>query len=119
MVCTEFLRTSDVSYALGIVALRPNIVSSVIGIQGRLKELGKDSVPNIPPVNPMKIFLPPPHINLELIKCLVKAMAKTNSKGFKYLSNKFPNTNKRPPLVTILSQLDPSTSHIRHPEYAS
>jgi hypothetical protein len=38
----------------------------------------------------MKIFLPSRHINLELIKCIVKAMAKKYSKGFKYLSNKFP-----------------------------
>jgi hypothetical protein len=41
----------------------------------------------------MKIFLLPHPINLELINCLVKAMAETNSKGFNYLSNKFPNIN--------------------------
>jgi hypothetical protein len=89
-MCTEFLRNADASYAIGIVALRPNIASSVTGVRGRLKEQGKDSVQNIPLVNPMKIFLPPRHIKLELIKCLVKAMVKTNSKGFKYLSNMFP-----------------------------
>jgi hypothetical protein len=47
----------------------------------------KDSVQHIP----MKIFLPPLHIKPGLIKCLVKAMAKTNSKGFQYLSKKSPN----------------------------
>jgi hypothetical protein len=65
----------------------------VTGIRERLKDLGKDGVPNIPPVNPMKILLPPRYINHKLIKCLVKAMANTNPKGFKYLSNKFPNIN--------------------------
>jgi hypothetical protein len=65
----------------------------VTGNQERLKELGKDSVQHIPSVNPMNIFLPPRHIKLDLIKCLVKIMAKRNSKGFKYLSNKFPNIN--------------------------
>jgi hypothetical protein len=43
---------------------------------------GKGSVQRIPHVNPVKIFLPLFHIELGLIKCLVKAMAKTNSKGF-------------------------------------
>jgi hypothetical protein len=65
------------------------MASSVTGMQGRHKELGNDSVLNILPVNPMKIFLHPRHINLELINCLVKAMAETNSYGF----NKFPNIN--------------------------
>jgi len=45
----------------------------------------KDSVQHIP------IFLPPLHMKPGLIKCLVKAMAKTNSKGFQYLSKRFPN----------------------------
>jgi hypothetical protein len=39
----------------------------------------------------MKISLPAFHIELGLIKCLVKAMAKTNSKGFQHTSKKFPN----------------------------
>jgi len=39
----------------------------------------------------MKIFLSFLHVKLWLIKCLVKAMAKTHSKGFQYLSKKFPN----------------------------
>ena len=52
---------------------------------------GKDSVQHISLVIPIKTFLPPLHIKLELIKCLVKAMGKTNSKGFQYLSNKFLN----------------------------
>jgi hypothetical protein len=52
---------------------------------------GKGRVQHIPVINLMKIFLPPLHIKPWLIKCLVKAMAKTNSKGFQYLSKKFPN----------------------------
>jgi hypothetical protein len=39
----------------------------------------------------MKISLPAFHIELGLIKCLVKDMAKTNSKGFQYMSKKFSN----------------------------
>ena len=50
-------------------------------------EQGKDSVQHIP----MKIFRPPRHTKPGLIKCLVKAMAKTNSKEFQYLSKNFPN----------------------------
>jgi hypothetical protein len=50
-----------------------NITSGVTGNQGRLKRREK-TVSNTPLINPMKIFLPPLHINLELIKCLLKAM---------------------------------------------
>jgi hypothetical protein len=39
----------------------------------------------------MKVFLPPLHMKLGLIKCIVKAMAETNSKGFQYLSKSFLN----------------------------
>jgi hypothetical protein len=39
----------------------------------------------------MKISLPSFHTVLGLIKCLVTAMAKTNSKGCQYKSKKFPN----------------------------
>jgi hypothetical protein len=46
-----------------------------------------DSVQHIP----MKIFLPPLHIQPGLMKFLVKAMAKTNSEEFQYLSKNFPN----------------------------
>jgi len=38
----------------------------------------------------MNVFLPL-HIKPEMIKCLVKAMAKINSKGFQYMSKNFPN----------------------------
>jgi hypothetical protein len=82
LVCTEASRNSNASYAFGIVALQLNITSSVIGNQGRLNSREKTVY---------RTFLPPRHIKLKLIKCLVKAMAKTNSKGFKYLSNKFPS----------------------------
>jgi len=49
---------------------------------GKTQVPAKDSVQHIPLVNPAKIFLPSLHIKLDLIKCLVKAMAKTNSKRF-------------------------------------
>jgi hypothetical protein len=38
----------------------------------------------------MEIFLHPLQIKHGLIKCLAKAMAKINSKGFQYLNKKFP-----------------------------
>jgi len=47
----------------------------------------KDSIQHIP----MEIFLPPLHIKPRLIKCLEKAVAKTNSKGFQCLSKNFPS----------------------------
>jgi hypothetical protein len=43
-------------------------------------EPGKDGVQHTPLIKPMKKFLPPLHINLGLIKCLVKAMDNKNSK---------------------------------------
>jgi hypothetical protein len=49
-------------------------------------ELRKDFVKHTPLISPMKTFVPPLYIKLRLIKYLVKAMAKTNSKGFQYLS---------------------------------
>lgn len=39
----------------------------------------------------MKILLSSLHIKLWFIKGLVKAMVKTHSEGFQYLSKKFPN----------------------------
>ncbi|GFG35938.1 hypothetical protein Cfor_02909 [Coptotermes formosanus] len=49
---------------------------------------GKDNGQHILLVNPMKTFLPPLHIKLGLIRCLVKAMSKATSKGFQYSSKK-------------------------------
>ncbi len=49
-----------------------------------------NSVQNVPLVDPKKIFLPPLHIKLGLIKTFVKAMSKTNLKGYQYLVAKFP-----------------------------
>jgi len=60
---------------------------------GKTQAPAKDSVQHIPLVNPMKIFLLSLHMKLELIKCLVKDMAKINSKGTQYLSKKIPNIN--------------------------
>jgi len=51
---------------------------------------GRNSVQNIPLVDPQKILLPPLHIKLGLMKNFVKAMGKANSAGFQYLVNKFP-----------------------------
>ncbi len=41
-------------------------------------ELGMKSVQNVPLVDPKKIFLPPLHIKLGLMKNFVKAMGKTS-----------------------------------------
>jgi len=51
---------------------------------------GKYNIVNEPLVDPSMILLPPLHIKLGLIKNLVKAMAKNNSKGFQFLQTKFP-----------------------------
>ena len=53
-------------------------------------EPGVSSVHHIPLVDPDKIFLPPLHINLGLMKNFVKALGKTESAGFQYLVEKFP-----------------------------
>jgi hypothetical protein len=46
-------------------------------------------VVHIPLINPEKVYLPPLHIQLGLIKNIVTAMDQ-NSVGFMYLKNKFP-----------------------------
>mgnify|MGYP003465453868 FL=1 len=53
-------------------------------------EPGVSSVHHIPLVDPDKIFLPPLHIKLGLMKNFVKALGKTESEGFQYLVEKFP-----------------------------
>ena len=55
---------------------------------------GKVSVSHLPLVAPEKIYLPPLHIKLGLMKNFVKAMAKTNSLGFQYLCKKFPKLSE-------------------------
>ena len=51
---------------------------------------GEKNVVNPPLVLPEKIFLPPLHTKLGLMKSFVKGMYKTG-RGFEYLRNKFPN----------------------------
>ena len=51
---------------------------------------GEKNIINPPPVLTEKIFLPPFHIKLGLMKNSVKGMDKTGH-GFEYLWNKFPN----------------------------
>jgi len=51
---------------------------------------GKCNISYIPLVDKDKILLPPLHIKIGLIKIFVKALAKSNSKGFQYLLNAFP-----------------------------
>jgi len=51
---------------------------------------GDKNVVNPPLVPPEKIFLPPLHIKLGLMKNFVKSMDNTG-RGFEYLKNKFPN----------------------------
>ena len=53
---------------------------------------GEKNVINPPLVLLEKIFLPPLHIKLGLMKNFVKSMDKT-SRGFEYLRNKFPNVS--------------------------
>ena len=55
---------------------------------------GKVSVSHLPLVAPEKIYLPPLHIKLGLMKNFVKAMAKKNSLGFQYLCKKFPKLSE-------------------------
>ena len=52
--------------------------------------LGEKNVVNPPLVLSEKIFLPPLHIKLDLMKSFVKVMDKTG-RGFEYLRNKSPN----------------------------
>ncbi|XP_066463509.1 uncharacterized protein [Eleutherodactylus coqui] len=53
-------------------------------------EPGVSSVHHTPLVDPRKIFLPPLHIKLGLMKNFVKAMGKPESAGFQFLVEKFP-----------------------------
>ena len=53
-------------------------------------EPGVSSVHHILLVDPDKIFLPPLHTKLGLMKNFVKALGKTESAGFQYLVEKFP-----------------------------
>ena len=53
---------------------------------------GKKNVINPPLVLPKKIYLPPLHTKLGLMKTFVKGMDKTGH-GFQYVRNKFPNVN--------------------------
>ena len=54
-------------------------------------EPGKGNVKWMPLVDSKKIYLPPLHIKLGLMKNLVKQMANMNSQGYQYLVKKFPN----------------------------
>ena len=57
-------------------------------------EPGRSSVKEKPLVQPQRIYLPPLHIKLGLVKNFVKSMGKKNSRGFKYLQKKFPNVSE-------------------------
>ena len=54
-------------------------------------EPGKGNVKWMPLVDSKKIYLPPLHIKLGLMKNLVKQMANMHSQGYQYLVKKFPN----------------------------
>jgi len=54
---------------------------------------GEKSVVILPLVLPEKIYLPPLHIKLGLMKNFVKSMGKTG-RGLEYVRNKFPNMSK-------------------------
>jgi len=53
---------------------------------------GETNVVNPPLVLPEKIYLPPMHIKLDLMKNFVKGMDKT-SRGLEYVRNKFPDVS--------------------------
>ena len=53
---------------------------------------GEKNVVNPPLVLPEKIYLPPLHIKLGLIKYFVKGMDKTG-RAFQYVRNEFPNVS--------------------------
>ena len=53
---------------------------------------GEKNVVTPPLVFPEKIYLPPLHIKLGLMKNFVKGMDKT-CRGFEYVRNKFPNVS--------------------------
>jgi hypothetical protein len=55
---------------------------------------GEKNVINPPLVLPEKIYLPPLHINLGLMKNFAKGMDKTGC-GFEYVRNKFPNVTQK------------------------
>ena len=55
---------------------------------------GVKNIQHTPLVNPEKVLLPPLHIKLGLMKNFVKAMAKQNSNGFKFLCKKFPKLSQ-------------------------
>jgi len=67
---------------------------------------GEKNVVSPPLVLPEKIFLPPLHINLGLMKNFVIGMDKTG-RGFEYLRNKFPNV--RDAKITDHRNLDQGT----------
>jgi len=53
---------------------------------------GEKNVISPPLVLPEKIYLPPLHIKLNLMKNFVKGMDK-NGHGFEYVRNRFPNVS--------------------------
>jgi len=55
---------------------------------------GEKNIVNPPLVLSVKIFLPPLHIKLGLMKNFVKGMDRTGS-GFEYVRNKFPDVSGR------------------------
>ena len=52
------------------------------------------NIQNISLVDPKDVFVPPLHINLELIKNFVKALGKRNFNGFAFLCNRFPRISE-------------------------
>ena len=57
---------------------------------------GVKNIQHTPLVNPDKVLMPPLHIKLGLMKNFVKAMAKQNSNGFKFL---FKVSQAKPSLI--------------------
>ena len=51
---------------------------------------GLCSFKNIPLVDPGNVLLPPLHIKLSLMKQFIKTLGTRDSRGFKYIVEKFP-----------------------------
>jgi hypothetical protein len=71
-------------------------VSGTVGTRRITKQTsltpGEKNAVNAPLVLPEKIYLPPLHIKLGLMKNFVEDMDKTGC-GFEYVRNKFPNVS--------------------------
>jgi hypothetical protein len=72
---------------------------------------GEKNVINPPLVLPEKIYLPPLHVKLSLMKQFVKGMDKTGH-GFEWVRNKFPNVSDAKIKAGIFTSIGPQISEL-------